>query len=297
MSEKGLAMNPKLSSNWWVTTANRSLINQCILDFDGLRSWTTVLRVWYPRHLRTGVGCLFQGKVKTDKPPRSRLKLYTETQLHSHTDTQATQLHSYTRYSDTQAPQAIHDSASEGRVTTLQEAVMKALSLGIDKKCMWNFARALKGFQKATGAAPELGSALSLWWATAKLPKTEVFEEYLWDLARCFKVAKVPLGASALEIAENSLEPLPPSSTPSQRLERLKALCSALQDHAGSQSFFLSLRDAARITATKTPYMAQNMIAFLIHQGCLKCVKLGGPSTQRASEYTYRAVPSTPVKY
>lgn len=293
-------MKHKLSGKWWVTTANRCLSNQCILDLDSLRPWTLkVLRVGYPRHLRTGVGCLLQGQVKTETSRQNRLrkKLYTVTQVHRYTGTQATQSHSYTSYSDTQAPQAIHDSASEARVTSLQEAALKALSLGIKEKCMWNFARALKGFEKSTGQVPELGAALSVWWAAAKLPATEVYEEYLYELAGCFKKAKIPLGSSALEIAEGSLGALPANFTPSQRLERLKALCSALQDHAGSQPFFLSLRDAARITATKTPYMAQNMISFLIHQGCLKCVKLGGPSTQRASEYTYRAVPSTPVKY
>lgn len=286
-------MNPKLSSKWWVTTVNRILIGKCILDFSSPCPWThKVLRVAYPRILRTGTDCRVQGKVKyTDKPRKRGISSKdghnTATQPHSYacySATHATQLYSHAA---TQAPHAIHDSASEGRVTTLQEAVLKALSLGINENCMWNFARALKGFEEATGQIPELGAALSVWWAAAKLPASEQFDEYLWDLTTCFGKVKSVLGSSMLQTVEASLPPLPANPTPADRLERLKSLCAALQHHKGKRPFYLSYRDVSRIVGTKDPYTAKNMVMFLISKGVLKCVKTWTAGTRKANEYIY----------
>lgn len=281
------------------TTANRCLIAQCTLTFDSLRPWTSVLRVGYPRILRTGVGCLSQGPVNTAKKPvKYRISRKpghnTAIELHSYGASEASDaLHAPEPFSPAaiQAPDAIQDSASAGRVTTLQEAAIKALQLGVDANCMWNLARALKGFQEATGSVPELPSALSVWWSAAGFPRTEadVFEEYLWDLSNCFGKVKAALGTSALQIAEDSLPPLPKKPTPSQRLDRLKYLCAALQRLAGKNPFYLAYRDIGRIVGNSDPYFAQNMVAFLIRGGSLKCVeKGGGEQGRKASRYKYK---------
>lgn len=289
----------RLRHNSGTTTRNRCLSSYTAFDFSGLRPWPSGLRVTCPRHFWTGASRCFQGQVKnTEKPVKYSISRKpghnTAIELHSYRASRASDaLDASEPYSPSalQAPHAIHDSAPEGRVTTLQEAAAKALRLGVETNCMWNLARALKGFQEATGSVPELGSALSVWWSAAGFPRTEadVFDEYLWDLSRCFGKAKAPLGTSALQMAEDSLPPLPEKPTPTQRLDRLKALCAELQRLAGKNPFYLAYRDIGRIVGNSDPYFAQNMVAFLIHGGFLKCVEKGGGELGRkASRYRYK---------
>ena len=93
---------------------------------------------------------------------------------------------------------------------------------------------------------------------------------------------------NTLTMIESSLPPMPDVSTPGARLDRLKALCAALQRYAGKGSFYLSLRDISRFVGTKDPYTARNMVSYLISKGVLECVEKGTPAGRKASRYTYK---------
>lgn len=256
--------------------------------------WPHAMRVVYPRLFQAGVDLCLRGNVKHAKPTPITYRLGHNTALQALDActalkaSKASDAFEPSSHGAIYATHALHDSAPEGPVATLQGAAAMALGYGINESSMWNFARALKGFEAATGCTPELGGALAVWWPLARLPDTESFEEYLTDLQDCFSRVKTALGSNVLELVEASLPPIPDNPSFDARFERLKALCVALSRHAAG-AFFLSLRDAGRISKTTDPYAVKKMMNRLLATGFLKCVEKGTAAGRKASRYTVKA--------
>lgn len=188
------------------------------------------------------------------------------------------------------APDALEDSDSLARVTSLESAARLAQLKGFGENSMWEFARWLKAFERDTKAKVELDNALSVWWHSAAARRELVqadFDEYLADLVDCFSRVKAPAGSNPLENAIKSAPALCATPSFSERLTRLIAVCEYLQDFAGKEPFYLSMRDAGRVLGTADPYAAKKAIALLVARKTLAVVDKGGPKTQKATRYRF----------
>lgn len=67
-------------------------------------------------------------------------------------------------------------------------------------------------------------------------------------------------GVNILELAIESLGPLPEQITFDGQVERLKAVCGYLQSIAGENPFFLSRRDAGRVLGISDPHLIRAIL-------------------------------------
>jgi hypothetical protein len=166
------------------------------------------------------------------------------------------------------------------RVNTLQDAVQLSLKEGSLGNYLFRFSRAIRAFEitNARRLAPhEVEAAFSLWWNTAKekalLPTDADFDEYRFDFEATFSKTRVALGSNPLEqaIRRADTEPPPPQSASytSPGLRRLVSACYHLQLLQGDSPFFLSVRDAAKITGAKGLQQASAWLAGLVRDGVL----------------------------
>jgi hypothetical protein len=91
-------------------------------------------------------------------------------------------------------------------VKTLPEAVKLSLNAGLDDKCLFNFARALKALEITINRrlpAAELSAAFAQWWNAAKpsLPPDANFDEWRFDFEATFAKTHAALGANSLQEA------------------------------------------------------------------------------------------------
>ena len=163
-------------------------------------------------------------------------------------------------------------------VKTLQEAVQISLAAGINDKCLFLFARAIKAFEITNNRRlppAELQNAFALWWSTAKpiLPPDADHDEWRFDFEDTFAKTHAPLGANSLEeaIRRADASPMPPQAGrySSPKIKRLVAVCYHLQLLQGNSPFFLGVRATARIVGTKNLYQANAMLNGLVSDGVL----------------------------
>jgi len=179
-------------------------------------------------------------------------------------------------------------------VKTLIEAVQLSLKGGLNKDCLFTFARALKAFEITTDhrlTPDELQNAFSLWWSTAQpqLPPKAEFHEWRFDFEDTFAKTRAALGANALEeaIRRADSSPLPPQAEryASPKLKRLVAVCYHLQLLQGNSPFFLGVRDAAQVMDIKNLYQASARLAGLVRDGILIEVEKG--TRKRATRFRF----------
>ncbi len=179
-------------------------------------------------------------------------------------------------------------------VKTLQEAVQLSLKDGLNKDCLFKFARAIKAFEITHDRRlppAELQSAFSLWWSTAKplLPPDAEMDEWRFDFQDTYQKTHAALGANSLEeaIRRADADPLPPQAArySSPKLKRLVAVCYHLQMLQGKSTFFLSVRGAAKITDTKDLMQVSAWLAGLVRDGVLIEVEKG--TRKRATRFRF----------
>ena len=187
-------------------------------------------------------------------------------------------------------------------VKTLQEAVQLSLKDGLNKNCLFIFARAIKAFEITHDRRlppAELQSAFSLWWSTANplLPADADFDEWRFDFEDTFAKTHAALGANSLEeaIRRADTSPLPPQSArySSPKIKRLVAVCYHLQLLQGNSPFFLGVRAAAKIGGAKGLPQASAWLAGLVRDGVLIEVEKG--TRKRATRFRFNLPDSAPV--
>ena len=186
-------------------------------------------------------------------------------------------------------------------VKTLQEAVQLSLVAGLDEKCLFTFARALKAFEITTNRRlpqAELPAVFMLWWSSAKplLSPDEEFDEWRFDFEDTFAKTKSALGANSLEEAVRRADsnPLPPQAEryTSLKLKRLVAICYHLQLLQGRSPFWLGARAAARILVTKNLLQANARLTGLVRDGLLTVVEKG--TRKRSTRFRFNLPEFTP---
>ena len=187
-------------------------------------------------------------------------------------------------------------------VKTLQEAVQLSLKDGLNKNCLFIFARAIKAFEithdhRLTPA--ELQNAFSLWWSAAKplLPPDADHDEWRFDFEDTFAKTHAPLGSNSLEeaIRRADASPMPPQSAryTSPKIKRLVAVCYHLQLLQVNSPFFLGVRNAAKIGGAKGLPQASAWLAGLVRDGVLIEVEKG--TRKRATRFRFNLPDSAPV--
>ena len=187
-------------------------------------------------------------------------------------------------------------------VKTLPEAVELSLKGGLDKDCLFRFARALKAFEITNDRRlppAELQSAFSLWWGTAKpmLPPDADPDEWRFDFEQTFEKTHAALGANSLEEALRRADasPLPPQAEryASHKLKRLVAVCYQLQLLQGKSPFFLGVRDAAKIGGAKSLLQASAWLAGFVRDGILTEIQKG--TRKRATRFRFNMPENAPT--
>jgi hypothetical protein len=187
-------------------------------------------------------------------------------------------------------------------VNTLQEAVQLSLKDGLNKDCLFTFARALKAFEITSNRRlppAELQSAFAQWWNAAKLllPPDADFDEWRFDFEGTSAKTHAALGANSLEeaIRRTDANPMPPQSArySSPKIKRLVAICYHLQLLQGNSPFFLSVRDAAKIVGAKGLPQASAWLAGLVRDGVLIEAEKG--TRKRATRFRFNLPDSAPV--
>lgn len=273
------------------TTGNRCLIAKCVLDFDGLRSWTPVLRAGYPRLFPAGAGCRLQGNVKSKSPQKSNdttglicptgpvgLRV-SESQSHGVSESSSLGV--------LYVPQVLQETPP-AKFGTLQSVCEEALKLGIKSDCMFNLARALKAFEERTETVlpkQEYSSLLRLWWVKAQLPSSAQFGEYLDLLILGYETARTALGSHVLDSAAENVSVLPANPTYEQRIARLFAVCRNLSKISEDGTFFLSRRHAGELLGNTNPHFANNVMRVLVIKGNLIELTKGTAKGRRATRY------------
>lgn len=198
------------------------------------------------------------------------------------------------RYGDTPDTHDTHDSARRGNVFTIQQAINVSLEDGFGSQSLFLFSRALKAFEKATGTSvsKELESVFATWWAKAKPYLGDCsFDISLEEFCKTYKKTRVPLGKNsvdeAIELADTKPLPAVAEGLDSTGYKRLTAVCFHLYRLSGNTSFFLSVRDALRISGVKSAWTASAMLHGLERRGILKLVEQGKKAGRRASRYTF----------
>jgi len=185
-------------------------------------------------------------------------------------------------------------------VETLQEAVQISLKDGLNKDCLFGFARAIKAFEITHDRRlppEELQAAFAQWWnaATPLLPPDAEFDEWRFDFEDTFDKTHAALGANSLEEAVRRANawPMPSEAArySSPKLKRLVAVCYHLQLLQVNSPFFLSVRDAAKITGAKSLVHASGWLAGLVRDGVLIEVEKG--TRKRATRFRFKLPPST----
>jgi hypothetical protein len=189
------------------------------------------------------------------------------------------------------ADHAVQESSAKS-VRSLQEAVKIALSNGIGENCCWNYARAIKAFERSNGKLPkkELQSAFNLWWCQAhsQLPEGADFHEYFGDFLCCYEKALVPLGQNALNNAiAAALDGVREADVSrfGQRAAKLLALARQLQRLSGEKPFFLAQRDVGKVIGSKDPWAPKKAIALLVSQEVLTIIAKGTYAGHKATSY------------
>lgn len=183
-------------------------------------------------------------------------------------------------------------------VTTVQEAVKRSLTNGVKDDCIFNFCRALLALAVTTGCrlkTADLQSAFSLWWVEAKplLPLDADFDEWRFVFENTYSKTRVPLGANPLEeaIRRSGSRKLPAQAAryPSPNLKKLISVCYQLQVVCGAGVFFLSVRDARKITEIKSLDVNLALLAGLVRDRVLIEVKKGKPGGRTATRFRFNA--------
>lgn len=214
-------------------------------------------------------------------------------------DTEETETHSNGEMNETDDT----DESSSGKcILTFQDAAKLALRKEFTDTpdLIFVAARALKRFEqdsKQRIRREGIGSFFSLWWNLARerglLPKDADFEKFRILFMNALTKAKTPLGQNVLEVAiETAKKASPPPETTrysdSPQLYLLTRVCCRLQAMQGSDTFFLSVRDAARIMNESSPRIGQAYLNGLVEDGFMNLVKKG--TIGKASRY--RIVPA-----
>lgn len=216
-------------------------------------------------------------------------------QPYSSTDFQPHKPHSRT---DSQALQALQDSAPATRIRSYQEAAkaavdfIEARSSKSKQDDIWYFARAIKSVEHFTDSRlpeNEYANAFWLFWGElqkrGKLPEGADFEEWLDCLRDSYLRVKYHLFENTLE---NAISAAPLLSVPpkySERLERLIYVCRELQAEHGPMPFYLSHRSVGRIIESKDPYAPRRILNALIARKVIALVTKYPAETRLAWEY------------
>lgn len=214
---------------------------------------------------------------------------------HQDTERQSYRVTEKLSHGDTEDTEETEDVPSlAASVKTLQEAVQLSLKDGLNKDCLFKFARAIKAFEITHDhrlPPAELQSAFSLWWSTAKplLPPDADMDEWLFVFEDTYQKTHAALGANSLQEAIRLADanPPPPQAArfPSPNLKRLIAVCYYLQMLQGNSPFFLGVRDAAKIADAKSLMQAAAWLAGLVHRSVLIEVEKG--TRKRATRFRF----------
>lgn len=169
---------------------------------------------------------------------------------------------------------------------------------------MWNFARAVKGYEAREGIRlqrKELDGAFNLWWKTAlalpkgALPQDAPREEYLMLFIDGHSRARCPLGANPLENAKKKATTLGADILElGEKTAKLLGVCRELGALGPNGEFFLSSRDAGTILGTKDPHAPRRSFGMLIHKGKIEVLEKGNNQSRQATRYRLVSVPKSP---
>jgi len=210
-----------------------------------------------------------------------------ETQIHRVTDIQTL------RDSDKHDTHDTHEASVVTCVFSVEDAIRIALPRGLDANCVFRYCRALRAFEENASrklSKDALSEAFTLFFQKVQmLDPNAGYEHYRYIFDDLFPKVKVPLGKSvidrAMEIADS--EPLPACSDALEpRMARLLAVCWQLSNR-GSKSFYLSVRDAARIYETKNKYVASAILKGLVADKRLIMVAPAVIVRRHAAEYKF----------
>lgn len=197
------------------------------------------------------------------------------------------------RDADTNDTHDTHDSAGSACVLSLTEAVRVSLPRGLDPNCLFRFSRALRAFERDTNqklTKAMLATAFALFWEAAEqIDPTADRTHYDYLFHATFPKVKVPLGESLVDaaLAKADANPLPECCDGLEpRLARLLAACWYLSN-GGQKSFFLGVRDAARIYSTKNKFIASAMLEGFVRDGRLILETKGTAAGRRASTFRF----------
>lgn len=177
------------------------------------------------------------------------------------------------RLRDAKDPYDTDDQTLSRSLLSFQDVVKACLPFGTSLDAMFHLARALKGFERNTGrslTAKERGAALALWWTTAPIEDEADFAQYAARLSAMWSVAKTPMGANPLLLANAAVEALPENPTFEDRIVRLIAVCRKLASDSADGEFFISYRSAAKVIGSKDPYAARDALALIIERKILR---------------------------
>jgi hypothetical protein len=180
----------------------------------------------------------------------------------------------------------------------VEKAIIETLpqEVGTRNRQIFEFARALKSLPQYADADPrQLRDLVKLWHKKA-MPKirTKEFEETWIDFLKAWPRIKFVKGEEPMaKIFEKAISLEPPKIAVENypdhdKLKILVSLCRELQQAAGNDPFYLSVRTAGRLLNV-TPMTANRWLFLLLSDGVLKLISKGGTAdtVRQASRYRY----------
>jgi len=183
-------------------------------------------------------------------------------------------------------PQCHPSSLSPDARSAAEDAIRRTQPSGVGErnKCLFLFARALKGIPELAGRhLAELVPEIRAWHRRAS-PHigTKPFEATLADFGYAWKRVIVPLGANFMcDVLAGAAQISVPESVRGlgEKIELLARVCVELQRRAGAEPFWLGCRSAAKLLGMGSHDDANRLIHLLLDDfGFLKLVI---PGTQR----------------
>jgi len=250
---------------------------------SGYAFWPLLLKMIQETYLNSRYSCSPVNKVTYVQRDR-------DTELQSLRDSEVL------REGDSEATDATEDSALGASVKTLQDAVNVALRDGWSNEVIFRYCRSLRAFERNVGiklSLKEQKNAFSLLWPTVhKNDPDGTHLEWESDFLLTFPKVRIAIGASALADAIKAVDdsPLPAMfDTYEPRIARLLAVCWHLSAR-GTATFFISVRDVAKIIETPSLYRASAILNRFVLDGLIKQAE---KSTRRkAARYVFVNNPS-----
>lgn len=181
---------------------------------------------------------------------------------------------------------------STAQIDEIQNAIAATLPNGPGQRhrFVFQFARALKGIPALQDAAAVALRPYVRQWHEQAMPYivTKNFEDTWIDFLKAWPKITTPLRINLMEHAMKAAidNPIPGLPYESAGVCNLLALCRELQAIMGNQPFFLACRTAGRLLEVHH-VTASNWLFLLEHDGWIKTIEKGLPSTLRATRFRF----------